>query len=129
MISLLRDHLHRSMKSISFFDVGYWRLPKIPLQTQLLLGLGMHPIILDLSTRRFEISLVIPIPSGMYIGIEQDLKLCVIKNEKNLIKVRFITINRPQKLTESPMNTESQRILKNLKFFVVFFHIDQPRTD
>jgi hypothetical protein len=109
------------MKSISFFDVGYWRLPKIPLQTQLLLGLGMHPIILDLSTRRFEISLVIPIPSGMYIGIEQDLKLCVIKNEKNLIKVRFITINRPQKLTESPMNTESQRILKNLKFFVVFF--------
>lgn len=73
---------------------------------------------------RFEISLVTPIPSGMYIGIEQDLKFCVIKNEKNLKKVRFITINRPPKLTESPMNIESQRILKNLKFFVVFFQID-----
>ncbi|NRP60339.1 hypothetical protein XMD564_001951 [Marinobacterium sp. xm-d-564] len=70
---------------------------------------------------RFEISLVIPIPSGMYIGIEQDLNFCVIKNEKKFKKIRFFNKNPEQHLSQTPMDSDFQVDFKKLKKFVVFF--------
>ncbi|NRP15402.1 hypothetical protein XMA152_001057 [Marinobacterium sp. xm-a-152] len=70
---------------------------------------------------RFEISLVIPIPSGMYIGIEQDLNFCVIKNEKKFKKIRFFNKNPEQHLSQTPMDIGFQVDFKKLKKFVVFF--------
>jgi hypothetical protein len=57
----------------------------------------------------------------MYIGIEQDLNFCVIKNEKKFKKVRIFYTNPEQHLSQTPMDIGLQADFKKLKKFVVFF--------
>jgi hypothetical protein len=56
----------------------------------------------------------------MYIGIEQDLNFCVIKNEKKFKKVRFFINNSEHDFAQPLMNSDFQANFKKLKKFVVF---------